>query len=135
MRTTVTVATASHVANNPPASVGSPIVLPAYLGEPPTARQRQLIVHVMAKVWGILSPREFQVRAIGQLVFHPKTCLYLIRKTGEGKSVVVLTSATPLRGITLVVVSLLGLGCDQVAKAHFSKLRPIIWMRIVVRIS
>jgi superfamily II DNA helicase RecQ len=31
---------------------------------------------------------------------------------------VVLTASTLLRGITLVVVPLLGLGCDQVAKAH-----------------
>jgi hypothetical protein len=38
---------------------------------------------------------------------------------GEGKIDVVLTSPTPLPGISLIiVVPLLGLGCDQVAKAH-----------------
>jgi superfamily II DNA helicase RecQ len=37
---------------------------------------------------------------------------------GEGKSAVVLTLVTLLRGISLVVVPLLGLGCDQVAKAQ-----------------
>jgi superfamily II DNA helicase RecQ len=72
----------------------------------------------MVKVWGILPPREFQVSAIAQLVFYPKTCLFLIRKTGEGKSAVVFTLATLLCGICLVVVPLLGLGCDQVAKAQ-----------------
>jgi superfamily II DNA helicase RecQ len=38
--------------------------------------------------------------------------------TGEGKSAVVLTSAALLRGVTLVVVPLLGLGSDQVSKAQ-----------------
>jgi superfamily II DNA helicase RecQ len=86
--------------------------------EQPTDRQRAVIIEVMKTVWGISSPREFQVEAVARLVFEPKTCLYLIRKTGEGKSAVVLSAATLLRGITLVVVPLLGLGCDQVAKAH-----------------
>jgi hypothetical protein len=86
--------------------------------QPPTDRQRGVITHVMEKVWGISSPREFQVEAVTRLVFEPRTCLFLIRKTGEGKLAVVLTSATLLRGITLVVVPLLGLGCDQVAKAQ-----------------
>jgi superfamily II DNA helicase RecQ len=36
---------------------------------------------------------------------------------GDCKSVVILASVTILRGITLVLVPLLGLGCDQVAKA------------------
>jgi superfamily II DNA helicase RecQ len=85
---------------------------------PPTARQRAVIIRVMANVWGISSPREFQIEAVARLVFEPKTCLFLIRKTGEGKSAVVLTASTLLRGITLVVVPLLGLGCDQVSKAQ-----------------
>jgi superfamily II DNA helicase RecQ len=72
----------------------------------------------MAEVWGVLSPREFQVQAIAWLVFQPKTCLFLLQKTGEGKSAVVLTSAMLLHGISLVVVPLLSLGCDQVAKAQ-----------------
>jgi hypothetical protein len=42
--------------------VGRPMVLP-------TDQHRHLILHVMAKVWGILLPREFQVRAIAQLIF------------------------------------------------------------------
>jgi superfamily II DNA helicase RecQ len=42
--------------------------------------------------------------------------LHLIRKTGEGKSDVVLALATVLCGITLVLVPLIKLGCDQVAK-------------------
>jgi hypothetical protein len=84
----------------------------------PTDHQRWVITHIMEKVWGILASRDSQVEVVARLVFEPKTCIYLIRKTGEGKSMVVLTSATLLRGITLVVVPLLGLGCDQVAKAQ-----------------
>jgi hypothetical protein len=63
---------ASHVANNPPALAGRTMVLPS------TDQQRHLILHVMAKLWGILSLREFQVKAVAQLVFHPKICLFLI---------------------------------------------------------
>jgi superfamily II DNA helicase RecQ len=104
----------------------SPIVIdltndfgpPLTAREPPTDRQRAVILEVVETVWGISSPREFQVEAVARLIFEPKTCLFLIQKTGEGKSAVVLASATLLRGITLVVVPLLGLGCDQVAKAH-----------------
>jgi hypothetical protein len=62
MGTTVMVATASHVANNPPASVGSPIVVPTYLGEPPTTEATYC--PCKGKKRGILLPREFQVRAI-----------------------------------------------------------------------
>jgi hypothetical protein len=56
MATPTTAAIASQVANNPPASVGRPMVLPTTIGQPPTGRQRHLIHHVMAKVWGILLP-------------------------------------------------------------------------------
>jgi hypothetical protein len=65
--------------------------------EPPTDRQRAVIIEVMKTVWGISSPPrdEFQVvEAVARLVFEPNTCLFLIRKTGEGKLAVVLTAAT-----------------------------------------
>jgi superfamily II DNA helicase RecQ len=72
----------------------------------------------MAKVWRILTPKEFQVEAaVARLVYEPKTCLFLIRKTGEDKVAIFLTASTLLRSIMLIVVPLLGLGCDQVAKA------------------
>jgi superfamily II DNA helicase RecQ len=40
---------------------------------------------------------------------------------GDGKSAVILASASILQGITLVPAPLLGLGCDQVAKALLAK--------------
>jgi hypothetical protein len=84
-----------------------------------------------------LSLREFQVKAVAQLVFHPKICLFLIWKTGEGISAVVITSAMLLCSICLVIVPLLGLGCDQVAKGRdqASKSSPIIQMRTGMKIS
>ncbi|KAL7526440.1 hypothetical protein ACHAXR_003455 [Thalassiosira sp. AJA248-18] len=51
------------------------------------------------------------------MVFLSSQVLYLIRKTGEGKSLVILTTATMLRGVTVVMVPLIGLGSDQVNKS------------------
>jgi hypothetical protein len=126
MRTLSTLPPAVMTPNNLDATPSLPIPIdlsvhspePPATRLPPTARQRAVIIRVMANVWGISSPREFQIEAVARLVFEPKTCLFLIRKTGEGKSAVVLTASTLLRGITLVVVPLLGLGCDQVSKAQ-----------------
>jgi hypothetical protein len=63
---------------------------------PSTDCQRAVIIHVMNLVWGISSPNEFELEVVARLVFVPKTCLFLIRKTGEGKSAIVLTSLTLL---------------------------------------
>ncbi|KAL7535419.1 hypothetical protein ACHAXR_006478 [Thalassiosira sp. AJA248-18] len=51
------------------------------------------------------------------MVFLSSQFIYLIRKTGEGKSLVILTTATMLRGVTIVMVPLIGLGSDQVNKS------------------
>ena len=46
-------------------------------GQPlhPTDCKTAVITHVMAKAWGISSPRYFQAEAIAHLVFDPNTCL------------------------------------------------------------
>jgi superfamily II DNA helicase RecQ len=44
--------------------------------------------------------------------------MYLIQKTGEGKSLVLQATASLLKGITTSVVPLLGLGSDQVDKCQ-----------------
>jgi hypothetical protein len=72
------------------------IDLTSDVGQPLTAHQRAVTTHMMAKVWDISSPRELQVEAVVRLVFETNPCLFLIRKTGEGKSAVVLTSSTLL---------------------------------------
>jgi superfamily II DNA helicase RecQ len=66
--------------------------------------------------WGYDSPRPFQVEAIIDLAVR-KRDLFMIRKTGEGKSIVPLTVAALLRHITIVLVPLIGLGSDQVNQA------------------
>jgi superfamily II DNA helicase RecQ len=42
--------------------------------------------------------------------------MYLIRKTGDGKSLVMQGMASMLKGITITMVPLLGLGSDQESK-------------------
>ncbi len=44
--------------------------------------------------------------------------MYLIRKTGEGKSLVVQGMASMMKGVTVVMVPLLGLGADQDQKCN-----------------
>ena len=43
--------------------------------------------------------------------------MYIIPKTGSGKSAIPLTIATLCRGVSIILVPLLGLGSDQVTKA------------------
>ena len=71
---------------------------------------------MLKDVWGIQSPRDYQIDAIFFLVFLKIGMMYLIRKMGEGKSLVLLGMATALRGITITMVQLLGLGSDQVSR-------------------
>eukprot|EP00956_Cyclotella_meneghiniana_P011109 scaffold15544_cov108-Cyclotella_meneghiniana.AAC.1 len=52
-------------------------------------------------VWGIQEPREYQVAAIFYMAFLKTRLMYLVRKTGEGKSLVLLGTASILRGVTL----------------------------------
>jgi superfamily II DNA helicase RecQ len=73
---------------------------------------------MLSAVWQISNPREYQVKAIFYLVFLRLRMLYLIRKTGEGKSLVLLGMATMLRGVTVCLVPLLGLGSSQAAKSR-----------------
>ena len=68
--------------------------------------------------WDIDSPRDLQVVSINQGTFNDDTIMHLISKTGSGKSAVPLTIATLRRGVTIIMVPLLGLGSDQVEKYH-----------------
>lgn len=66
---------------------------------------------MLASAHGVHSPRPFQIDAIFQLCIRRVSMLYLIRKTGEGKSLVLKGMATIKRGSALV-----GLGSDQAIK-------------------
>jgi len=56
--------------------------------------------------------------------------MYLVHKCGEGKSLVLLGTATMLRGVFVCMVPLIGLGSDQVSKTKITllELRHIISM-------
>ena len=71
---------------------------------------------MMKKGWGIDNPRPYQVEAIFRLAFC-RMNVHLIRKCGEGKSAVLYGMASLLRGITVCMVPLIGLGSDQVSKS------------------
>ena len=75
-----------------------------------------IIAKMLATAHGVHSPRPFQIDAIFQLCIRRVSMLYLIRKTGEGKSLVLKGMATIKRGITLCLVPLVGLGSDQAIK-------------------
>eukprot|EP00956_Cyclotella_meneghiniana_P020359 scaffold35768_cov46-Cyclotella_meneghiniana.AAC.2 len=78
---------------------------------------------MLREVWGITEPRPYQVKSIFYLAFLKMSMLYLIRKTGEGKSLVLLGTATILRGVTVCLVPLLGLGSSHASKTKCKKHR------------
>ena len=84
---------------------------------PPTpSKYAANIITMLRHVWGVAEPRPYQVDMIFHLVFR-KVFLVLVRKCGEGKSLVMLGMATMLKGITVVMVPLIGLGSDQANKS------------------
>ena len=81
-----------------------------------TDKFNSLVCRCMMAVWSVLAPWPFQIFAIFCLVYLTGQFMLLIRKTGEGKSLVPATVAAILRGITVIMVLLIGLGSDQVNK-------------------
>ena len=65
-----------------------------------------------------MSPHLFQIKAINCVITKKTRFMFLISKTGEGKSLVIYGVATILWVITIFMVPLIGLGSDQ---AHKSK--------------
>ena len=82
----------------------------------PTPQSSADIIATILADHGVHSPRPFQIDAIFQLCIRRVSMLYLIRKTGEGKSLVLKGMATIKCGITLCLVPLVGLGSDQAIK-------------------
>ena len=54
---------------------------------------KQIILSTIIAISSIRSPRPFQVFAIYCMVFLCSQVIYIIRKTGEGKSLVIITTA------------------------------------------
>ena len=95
-----------------------------YLAPPPTPSITipdyisSAITKQLQLTWGCARPCPYQIEAIFHLVFRNTDMMYLIRKTGEGKSLVMQGMASMLKGITISVVPLLGLGSDQADKCN-----------------
>jgi hypothetical protein len=51
--------------------------------------------------WGIRSPHEWQIRAIHDVAFSRHQLIYLVAKTGSGKSAVPMTVGSLQMGVTL----------------------------------
>ncbi len=91
---------------NPPTPPS--IVIPDYVSS--------AIRNELQLTWGCAHPRSYQIEAIFHLVYRKTDMMYLIRKTGEGKSLVMQGMSSMLKGITLTMVPLLGLGSDLESK-------------------
>lgn len=85
---------------------------------PVPASIAKVITKMLSEVWGFDTPHDYQIRMIFHLVYRRVPLAYLIRKCGEGKSLVWLGMATLLWGITISMVPLIGLGSDQVSKSR-----------------
>ena len=88
---------------------------PDYEDIPP--HERALIEQCCRDDFGVASVREFQLQAIYAGAFYADSFLSINAKTGYGKSLIPLAIASMRRGISIVMMPLLGLGTDQVAKA------------------
>jgi superfamily II DNA helicase RecQ len=88
------------------------IVIPDYVSS--------AIKHKLLNTWGCASPRPYQVKVIFHLMYRKVDTVYLIWKTGEGKSLVLQAMASMLKDVTISVVPLLGLGSDQQEKCNLS---------------
>jgi len=88
---------------------------------------RTIIESVCKEDWGVDKPREFQVQAIFQGAMSHGSFMSITAKTGYGKSLVHLAIASMRRGVSIVMVPLLGLGTDQVAKAIHQDKNILAW--------
>ena len=85
--------------------------LPPSLGVSDLDDNQGIIRDMIREEWGQESPRDFQVDGIEhQAMFDPdvlsRPSLCLVRKTGDGKSLVCYGTVTLLRGVTVLMSSL-----------------------------
>jgi hypothetical protein len=82
---------------------------------------------MLQEAWNISEPKEWQLNAIFAMVYGLDRAfrrLLLVRRTGDGKSLVIYGLATLLRGVTFVLVPILALGSDQVSSV-WSMVNPL----------
>ena len=73
---------------------------------------------MLQRDWQRVHPHDWQVDSIRYLTESPSPRLLLVRKTGEGKTIVLHGAATLLGGVSLCVVPLHTLAADQVVRAN-----------------
>ena len=78
---------------------------------------------MLVEAWHRPDPRDFQIEAIYTLCYARTDnggapSLSLVRKTGEGKSMVFQGAATIMRGVSIFIMPLIGLGSDQLSKSY-----------------
>ena len=75
--------------------------------------QREIVVDAMADIFGISTPRNFQIEAVNHVAFDDGAVMFIIQPTAKGKSLIPLATAVIRCGMTIVLVPLIGLGSDQ----------------------
>eukprot|EP00978_Attheya_sp_CCMP212_P014947 scaffold38334_cov24-Attheya_sp.AAC.1 len=87
---------------------------------PMDAAVNHVVAEEMKHVWDLQhTPYPFQIECIHSLIQrHHTECpkVLVVQATGKGKSICMQAAGTILHGVTLVIVPLLALGVDQVAK-------------------
>ena len=79
----------------------------------------ETIEHYMLHQCRISTLPAFQIKAIHRGIFYDNSSMFVISKTGSGKSAISLTIASMQKGVSIIMVPLIGHGSDQVAKATF----------------
>ena len=101
-------------------TVETPPIAPVPLSNIDPER-RLIISKVCNDVFAIPSLRDWQVEAIHHLCWARPELTFIQRAPADGKSLVIMAHAFMTRGFLLVIVPLLGLGCDQVDKARLDE--------------
>ena len=73
-------------------------------------------IHAMLHTEFGIEARQFQVKVLCDMIFRSRRIL-MVRRTGDGKSVVPLGSLRASGGVGICVVPLLTIGCGQAAAA------------------
>ena len=65
-------------------------------------------------IYGIILPRDFQLKAINHSVFKNDSYIFVIQPMASEKSLIPLTVATIRHRVAIMLVPLIGLGCNKV---------------------
>ena len=80
-----------------------------------------IITAACLDIYGVVSPRDFQIEGIHHSAFNDDSYLFVSQPTAKGKSLIPLAVNALRRGVGINLVPLIGLGSDQVEKAIFTE--------------